>query len=147
MVVGGVNYMLKLTEGVIEGLAYGLNQKLASGNANLLVNLGSTLNADLNLTTPRAPSMSSETDLINVWLDGRFVNAKTMEATEPVNKVEPVRTDGKGQHMQREQIFIHESMIDSFMFELYTMDKTIAVNDNLRKELLQIFNEVGTYYG
>ena len=55
MVVSGVNYGLKLAEGVIEGLAWGLNQKLASGSYDMLVNIGS-LGADLNLTTPRAPS-------------------------------------------------------------------------------------------
>lgn len=142
MVVGGLNYMLALGEGVVEGLAWGFNQKLAAG-APMFVSLGG-LNADLNLTTPRAPSMSSETGLINVYLDGRFMNAKTMQPTETVNKVEPVRiTDKK----QREQIFVHESMIDSLVFELYTMDKKITPDAHLKQELLQIFNEIGHYYG
>ena len=97
MAVSGINYGLKLAEGVIEGLAWGLNQKIAS-DMNMLVNL-SALNADINVTTTRAPSLSQETDLINVWLDGRFVNAKTMQSSELVNTVEPVRTTD---HLQRE---------------------------------------------
>lgn len=144
MVVSGVNYGLKLAEGVIEGLAWGLNQKLASGSYDMLVNIGS-LGADLNLTTPRAPSLSKETDLISVWLDGRFVDTTTMQPTEPVNTVEPVRFPRKdGQY---DQFFIHESMIDSALFKLYTMDKKITPNDALRSQLLQIFYEVGAYYG
>ena len=143
MVVSGINYGLKLGEGVIEGLIWGLNQKLASGSYDMLVNLGS-LGADLNLTAPRAPSMSAETDLVSVWLDGRFVDATTMQPSEPVNTVEPVRTTTKKQY---DQIFIHESMIDSALFKLYTMDKKITPNDALRTQLLQIFYELGAYYG
>jgi len=62
MVVGGINYMLSVVEGVVEGLGWGLNQKLAAGTP-LYVNLGK-LGADLNMTTPRAPSLSKETDLV-----------------------------------------------------------------------------------
>ena len=90
MVVSGINYGLSFAEGIVEGLVWNFNQKLASGNPELLVGV-SALNADLNLTTPRAPSLSSETDLIQVWLDGRFVNAATMVQTMDVNTVEPVR--------------------------------------------------------
>ena len=90
MVVSGINYGLSFAEGIVEGLVWNFNQKLASGNPEMLVSVAA-LNADLNLTTPRAPSLSSETDLIQVWLDGRFVNAATMVQTIDVNTVEPVR--------------------------------------------------------
>lgn len=98
IVVSGINYGLKLAEGVIEGLAWGLNKKLESGPMNMLVNLGSGFNGDLNLTTTRAPSLSQETDLIQVWLDGRFVDGTTGQSTEPVNTVEPVRNTEKLQY-------------------------------------------------
>ena len=130
MVVSGINYGLSLAEGVIEGLAYGLNQKMANGNYDMLVGVRG-LNADLNLTTPRAPSMSADTDLIQVWLDGRFVDSSTMQPLEPVNAVEPVRTTTKP--AQFDQIFVHESMIDSLLFDLYTMDKKITPNAALKK--------------
>lgn len=145
MVVSGVNYGLKLAEGVIEGLAWGANQKLASGPYNMLVNLGSELkNTDLNLTTVRAPSMSQETDLIQVYLDGRFVDATTKQASEPINDVEPVRNLEK---LQYEQFFVHQSMIDSALFKLYNSDKKITPNEALRNQLLQIFYEIGVHYG
>ena len=38
-------------------------------------------------------------------------------------------------------------MIDSALFELYTMDKKITPDTALRNQLLQIFYEVGAYYG
>jgi len=38
-------------------------------------------------------------------------------------------------------------MIDSLMFELYTMDKKITPDEHLRSELLQIFYEIGAHYG
>ena len=38
-------------------------------------------------------------------------------------------------------------MLDSALFELYTMDKTITPDSSMKQQLLQIFNELGDYYG
>lgn len=46
-----------------------------------------------------------------------------------------------------EQIFIHQSMVDSVLFELYAADKTITPSGSLRDQLLQIFYEIGHTYG
>lgn len=141
--VSGINYGLDFATGVIEGLVWNFNQKLASDNPELLVNVAA-LGADLNLTTPRAPSLSSETDLIQVWLDGRFVNKATMTPTEPVNAVEPVRNT---EHKQFDQVFIHQSMLDSALFELYGKDIRINADADLQAQLVQIFYELDDYYG
>lgn len=127
-----VNYALTMLEGVVEGLCWGLNQKLASETANTFdLSLLKSL-PPLNMTAPRAPTLDADTDLISLWIDGRFVNSADMQSSEPVNTVEPVRTDLG----QREQIFIHQSMIDSILFELYGSDRTITPSPALQLQLL-----------
>ena len=143
MLVQGINYGLSFVDGIIEGLVWNFNQRLASAQPELLVNVAA-LGADLNLTTPRAPSLSSETDLIQVWLDGRFVDATTMDPTEPVNAVEPVRNTQKKQF---DQVFIHQSMIDSALFQLYSKDFSIVADPDLQAQLMQIFYELEDHYG
>lgn len=66
------------------------------------------------------------------------------QSTQPVNAVEGVRTSGMG---QMEQIFIHQSILDSIVFELYAIDKTITPSPALSAQLLQIFYEIGQVYG
>ena len=138
-----INYALGMAVGYIEGRVWGLNQNLA-GADSLIVSLGDSL-PSLNLTAPMAPSLDQSTDLINVWLDGRFVDKTTGKSSVPINDVAPVRTDLE--LPQYEQIFIHQSMLDSSVFELYKMDKTIAASETLQAQLSQIFYELGQYYG
>jgi len=38
-------------------------------------------------------------------------------------------------------------MVDSALFALYNMDKTITPDGSMKQQLLQIFNELGEYYG
>lgn len=38
-------------------------------------------------------------------------------------------------------------MVQSALFKLYTMDKMITPDEALRNQLMQIFYEVGAYYG
>jgi len=85
-VTEGVNYMLKIVEGVAEGMVWGLNQKLASEGANTFV-VSVTEQMSLNITAPQAPSLDASTDLISVWLDGRFVDASTGQSSQPINDV------------------------------------------------------------
>ena len=92
IVVDVINYGLQLAEGVIEGLAWGFNQKLAAITPNSFVTtIGENL--ALNLTTPRAPDLNKTSDLISVWLDGRFVDPSTMQSSEPINTLAPVRLE------------------------------------------------------
>jgi len=46
-----------------------------------------------------------------------------------------------------EQFFIHESLADSLANRLYDETFHIKANDNIRQQLLQIFFELGQYYG
>ena len=62
LLVSGINYGLAFADGVVEGMVWDFNQKLASAQPELLVNVMPNIN--LNLTTPRAPSLSSDSDLI-----------------------------------------------------------------------------------
>ena len=141
-VVGGINYALNMAEGIIEGLVWGLNKKLETPDL-FTVQLIDSL-PPVNITAPTAPLMDEDTDLISIWLDGRFVDKSASSPFVAVNDVAPVRnTDG----LQMEQFFIHQSMFDSLLFSLYTMDKTIKADANIKAQLLQIFYELGQYYG
>ena len=141
-VVSTINYGLNMAEGIIEGLVWGLNKQLASTD-NIVVSLSDSL-PKLNITAPRAPDMNETSDLISVWIDGRFVNRTTGQSFVPVNDVEPVRTVDHG---QMEQFFIHESMVDSLVEALYNQHFYIKASESIREQLLQIFFEIGQFYG
>ena len=141
-VVSGINYGLNMVEGVIEGLVWGLNKKLDTPDL-FVVQLIDKL-PPLNITASTAPLMDEETDLISVWLDGRFVDKSATTPFVPVNDYAAVRNTDK---KQMEQIFIHQSMVDSLLFSLYSTGKTIKADDNIKAQLLQIFFELGQHYG
>ena len=142
LLVSGINYGLAFADGVVEGMVWNFNQKLASAQPELLVNVMPNIN--LNLTTPRAPSLSSDTDLIEVWLDGRFVSDVAEVSTEAINSVEPVRNT---EHKQFDQIFIHQSMLDSALDMFYGAPITQDASPDIKAQLLQIFYELEDYYG
>ena len=56
-VTEGVNYMLKVVEGVSEGLIWGLNQKLAASETPSSFDISINEQMAVNITAPRAPSL------------------------------------------------------------------------------------------
>lgn len=94
-VVSGINYGLNMVEGVIEGLVWGLNKKLDTPDL-FIVQLINKL-PPLNITASTAPLMDEETDLISVWLDGRFVDKSATTPFVPVNDYAAVRNTDKKQ--------------------------------------------------
>ena len=84
-----------MVEGVIEGLVWGLNKKLENPDL-FVVQLIDKL-PPLNITAPTAPLMDEETDLISVWLDGRFVDKSTSTPFVAINDVAAVRNTDKKQ--------------------------------------------------
>ena len=141
-VVSGINYGLNMAEGIIEGLVWGLNKKLVTPDF-FVVQLIDQL-PPLNITASTAPLMDEETDLISVWLDGRFVDKSASTPFVAINDEAAVRNEDK---KQMEQIFIHQSMVDSLLFSLYSTGKTIKADNSIKAQLLQIFFELGHYYG
>ena len=55
-VVTGINFGIKFAEGILEGLVWDLNKKLASGEP-IIVSLSENL-PKWNITAPRAPEMN-----------------------------------------------------------------------------------------
>ena len=93
----------------------------------------------MNLTMTAAPKMTAESNLININFDGRFVdsNTNTVRAVGP--STFPELVDFK----QREEIFIHQSVMNSMIF-----DKTKKLaGANVTAEFLKAFPEVATKYG
>lgn len=95
MAVSGINYVLSMAEGVIEGLVWGVNKKLIDPDSFIVSPIKAL--PPLNITASQAPDMDSTSDLINIWLDGRFINPETSQSSEPINDVAPVRIEDKKQ--------------------------------------------------
>lgn len=90
-IVSSINYGLNMAEGIIEGLVWGLNKKLESPDF-FAVQLIDKLPA-VNITASTAPLMDEETDLISIWLDGRFVDPSATTPFQAVNDVQAARIE------------------------------------------------------
>ncbi len=97
----------------------------------------------MNLTTPTAPVLSQKTGLFSFNLDGTFVNMKTMQTNAAPNTEYIPRIP----NAQKEQIFIHESAINSALYALKSKFLPMSVtNQTFTSELFILFHELVVKY-
>jgi hypothetical protein len=124
---------------IIADKAKAFNLKLAHQEANTFVTTAFGENKPLNMTMTKAPYFSPDKGLIQFYMDGRFMDTVTNTARSTLPTVFPELVDGK----QREEIFIHQSMINALVFD---MVKTYNCT-NITTEVLKAFPEIAAYYG
>ena len=93
----------------------------------------------MNTTMSTAPSLSRDANLVTFNMDGRFVDAVsgTTRAAGPTSV--PALVDGK----QRDEVFIHQSVLNSLVF-----DQVKSFNGtNVTTEVLKAFPEIAALYG
>ena len=85
------------------------------------------------------PTLSREANLVTINIDGRFVDETTgsIRAAGPTEF--PSLVDGK----QREEIFIHQSVLNSRVFG---QEKSFN-GTNVTSEVLKAFPEIAAHYG
>merc|ERR1712151_293238 len=93
----------------------------------------------MNTTMTTFPFLSREANLITINMDGRFVDEETGTARAAGPTSVPELVDGK----QRDEIFIHQSVFNSLVF-----DQVKSFNGtNVTTEVLKAFPEIAAYYG
>ena len=107
----------KLTdiENTLQQKVQAFNLELKNANATtFMTNVLNNTNYPLNMSMTEAPQLDATTNLVNLHFDGLFydVLAKTTHVTSN-NKFAPRYA---GSHS--EQVFLHESMINSLFFAL-----------------------------
>lgn len=134
----GIYTGLQKLLGKIDTMTDALNLKLKSNEPEAFITEVKA-GMPMNLTMSAAPKMTRDSNLIQINFDGRFVdtNTNTIRAVGPTDF--PQLVDYK----QREEIFIHDSVMNSMIF-----DKTTNLKgDNITAEFLKAFPEVATKYG
>jgi hypothetical protein len=106
LIKGGINKGLQAAVNKIDALAASFNLKLANGDEFI----SASETKPFNWTMTTAPEFNPSTGLININMDGRYVDPVTGSsdtATGPLTY--PAHVDGQ----QREEVFIHQSFIAS----------------------------------
>lgn len=120
---------------MIDTYAAKFNAKLASADPSMIMD---TKFGKLDATMTTYPTLSAETGLITINMDGRFVDETTgtIRAAGPTEA--PALVDGK----QREEIFIHQSFFNSMIFgKVKTFNSTA-----IQTEVLAAFPEIAAAY-
>jgi hypothetical protein len=131
----GIYTGLQKVVALIDKKAAALNTKLAANEPMFMTIAGSKLNS----TMTSYPTLSREANLVTINLDGRFVDETTgtIRAAGPTEF--PALVDGK----QREEIFIHQSVLNSRVFG---QEKSFN-GTNVTSEVLKAFPEIAAHYG
>lgn len=131
----GIYTGLQKVVSIIDAKAAALNAKLAAGEDFFMAIHGS----QMNTTMTTFPSLSREANLITINMDGRFVDEETGTARAAGPTSAPALVDGK----QRDEIFIHQSVFNSLVF-----DQVKSFNGtNVTLEVLKAFPELASHYG
>lgn len=137
-----IDYGLKFVTGVVAGLVDAFNVALANETANTFVFDISPLGVDVpmpfNLTMAKAPEFSNEKGEIMLHIDGDFDSAD-MRDYVPEDKTWAPYEDQK----QREQIWIHQSTINT---ALYDLQKTLS-GEGFESQIFLLLAELKDYYG
>jgi len=136
-------YLLTFGQGVVLGLVDQLNYELANQvEDTFLVNMEGMLGLplDLNFTMTRYPEINNKTQEIILNIDGLFVK-KNIAENVPTNTEYADRAG----HTQREQIYLHQSMLDSLV---YNFAKSFTKDDKgFQKQMIELVPEVYLHYG
>jgi len=100
--------------------------------------------APLNMTATTYPRFDSDTGLISMNFDGRFMDVIEKAMEVPVNAADSIPREKK----QKEQFFLHESTLNSLLFDLSDSYMPINVeSEAISASLLQVFHEFAIAYG
>lgn len=111
-VLGLINNGIKVVEGMLTGAVDALNLELANQKDDSFVL--DVKGLPLNLTMTKAPEFSNAEDRISIHIDGMFVSDDMSTYVTPNTKF----ADFSSQPKQLDQIWIHQSMIDSLLYDL-----------------------------
>ena len=122
----------------IDAMTAALNLKLQANDPNAFITEVKS-GMPMNLTMTAAPKMTQASNLIQLNFDGRFVDTTTNTVRAAGPSAFPTYIDYK----QREEIMIHESVMNSMIF-----DKTKTLSGaNVTAEFLKAFPAIATKYG
>jgi hypothetical protein len=126
--------LINLVISSIEGAITGLNESMANQDPDSnLVNVMDDLSANIGFSMPF--ELDKENDLINFGLDGRIHNDTK---TEYYNEVFPTRAE-RFSRSHSNQIFIHQSTIESAARSLMRLYLPISIEDPSFTQLLGIY--------
>jgi hypothetical protein len=126
--------LISLVENALEGAIDGLNESLRNRNTdNFLVNIMQDLSANIGFTRPF--TLDKENDLITFGLDGRIYNTTQMMYSNSIFQKEAVRFP----RAHSNQIFIHQSTIESALRSVKRMFLPITISDPSFNQLLGIY--------
>lgn len=142
-----VNKGLSKLSSKIDTAVANLNTKITeeSTNPDLFLDAIISEYMPVNLTMSTAPVFSNEKGTVELHFDGRIVDPVTNTTRVPINNKALDRQDDKA---HREQIQIHESMINSafIVYSQYYMPKVLN-NTVLSNAALTMFPEIKEKYG
>lgn len=132
-------------------LQYKVDQKVSEYNAKLAKENGMTFvtdamgeNSPFNYTMTKAPEFRSSDKIIELHMDGRFVNPETNQTDVAENTV---WTERQVKAVQKEQVYIHESTLTSLLFDLSGHYDFVLNGTELSESLLETFPELKTKFG
>lgn len=101
-------------------------------------------NLPFNYTMVKAPDFRASDQMIELHMDGRFLNPSTLHPDVPANTVWKHREITAP---QKEQVFVHESTLTSLIYDMsgnygFTMNGT-----DLTQSLMDAFPELKEAYG
>ena len=99
-----------------------------------------------NATMTRFPEFRSADNMIELHMDARFLDVSTSSVAVASNTVWQPREVYP--MPQKEQVFIHESVINSFLFALSDSYMPMMLNNTLlTTQLIDLFPELKMHYG
>jgi hypothetical protein len=141
-----VKDMIPKIEKAIDGEIMALNAMIANEGPMTFVFPLTAVKGDeisLNLTMSSAPDVKKGASLINLYFNGMFVDKDVTASISDITEYPP-----RLQHVQSEQFWIHQNMVDSLFQDVgdKLFPLTVASPD-ISAQMLQVFHEVAIYYG
>ena len=131
-----INYALNFAQGVGHGFIDGVNYVLMNAEEDFYT--VDVLGMPLSLAMTRYPEFSSAKDEISININGEFVSDIAEQYVTP----DSTWVEFEDQ-TQKEQLWIHQSMINSL---LYQVEKTLS-GPGFNKQMFSLLAEVYYFYG
>jgi len=128
---------------MIDSKVQAINKMVANEGPSTFVIPVYETEVGLNLTMTHSPVTKAGSDLIEIFFNGLFTDKAVTQTIADITTYPP-----RLAHSHSEQVWIHEDMVDSLFQAAGEELFPITINNkDIQAQLLQVFREIGQYYG
>lgn len=141
-IMKAVNVACSMLSDAVDAKVVLYNEKIRNEGPTTFVTTLLGVAMPLNLTMTRYPILSSADNMVYLNMDGRFLEAMTNTTQVPENVEWQPR-----EKVQKEQFFIHESSLNSLLYDISATGPIMLNSTSATKSVLMIFHEFAAFYG